>query len=68
MDKLKRYLASVGVPGQAEVDPILGRAVEGVGVVAEQNVGRAGGHQAVHALKVLAHKRWPCGPIGVRDW
>ena len=56
MDKLERHLTTVGVSGKAEVNSQLGRAVESVGVVAEQNVSRAGRHQAVHTLKVLAHQ------------
>src|SRR5580704_16379688 len=37
-DELQCSLSAVRVPGEAEIDPQLRGAVEGVGIVAEQNV------------------------------
>src|ERR1035437_1819925 len=70
-DELERGLAAVRVPSQAQVDAEFCRAVEGVGIVAEQNVDAVRVDQRVNALKETPHDALasrPHGPLaGVVD-
>ena len=44
MDKFECDLPAVGVAREAQIDPQFGGAVEGVGIVGQQNIDRARQH------------------------
>ena len=55
IDEVQSHLATVSVPRKAQVDAKVGSPIEGVGVVAQENVRRIWGQQSFYSGQILFH-------------